>query len=482
MGFLQADGTFAHLTHYPPGYPVLIGLTTLLLPDPIDAARWINIISFTLLIFLGGILLRRITNSHWLPIFYAVLLVFCPFLLAPFSGIMSEAPAILTGTLALLLLVLYYKEERVWQLTLAGLLSLAALFIRYQQVAVLLTGGVFLLFFNRKTWSASLKSAAIYALIAAGPFVLWYLLDGLSAPGNGARMLGLNGVPGEITRRFLANTYDTVKFWFPWRTGLLPGMNASVMRVFLVLLFIAFLGGAWLHIRKNRGQPVEKINAVSLVIISSLYIAADLVFLWIAMLFTAPPPDIDNRMLSPLLPLIFILILSLELLASAAFRFRAFTPLVMAVTVGVFCLVFTPQVKTYAVEMHGYGEGYTSLTFKDSPFVAEIKALSTQGSLVTNSPALVQFFTLKEPYRTFDGPNDPVLPTTVMFGDQATDSQTAFRLLCVPLVIFDPDLAYRYNPESALYFPAEARSVTNGLDEIFLEKLGKIYLYPGCSN
>lgn len=482
MGFLQADGTFAHLKHYPPGYPALIGLTTLLLPDPIDAARWINIISFTLLIFLGGILLRRITSSHWLPIFYAILLVFCPFLLAPFSGIMSEAPAILTGTLALLLLVLYYKEERVWQLILAGLLSLAALFIRYQQVAVLLTGGVFLLFFNRKTWRARLKSAAIYALIAAGPFVLWYLLDGLSAPGSGARILGLNGAPGEITRRFLANTYDTVKFWFPWRTGLLPGMNTSVMRVFLVLLFIAFLGGAWLHIRKNRGQPVEKINTISLVIISSLYIAADLVFLWIAMLFAAPPPDIDNRMLSPLLPLIFILVLSLELLASAVFRFPAFTPLVMAVTIGVFCLVFTPQVKTYAVEMHGYGEGYTSLTFKDSPFVAEIKELSAQGSLVTNSPALVQFFTLKEPYRTFDGLEDPVLPATVMFGGQATDSQTAFRILCAPLVIFDPDLAYRYNPESALYFPVEARSVTNGLDEIFLDKLGKIYLYPGCSN
>jgi len=482
VGFLQADGTFAHLTHYPPGYPVLIGVTTFLLPDPIDAARWINIISFMLLIFLGGVLLHRVSHSCWLPVFYALLIAFCPFLLVPFSGIMSEAPAILTGTLALLFLVLFVKEERSWQLILAALLSLAALFIRYQQAAVLLTGGVFLLFFGRKTFHVRLKDAALYALIAAGPFVLWYLLDGLSAPGSGARILGLNGAPGEIARQFLVNTYDTVKFWFPWRTGLLPGLNASVARGCLVLLFIAFLGIAWLRVRKIHGQPVAKNAVTSLAIVSFLYLLADLLFLWVAMLFAAPPPDIDNRMLSPLLPLLFILILSLEFLASAAFRFRALAPLVMAVTVGLFCLVFTPQVKTYAVEMHGYGEGYTSLTFKDSPFVAEIKSLSVQGTLVTNSPALVQFFTLRAPYRTFDGLEDPAMVRTSMFGDQATEAQTLFREECAPLVIFDPDLAYRYNPESALYFPVSARTVTSGLNELFSDNLGKIYLYPGCSD
>ena len=482
MGFLQADGTFAHLTHYPPGYPVLIGLTTLLLPDPVAAARWINILSFTLLIFLGGVLLHRITRSSWLPVFNAILLLFCPFLLVPFSGVMSEAPAILAGTLALLSLAFFIKEERKWQLVLAGLLSLAALFIRYQQAAVLLTGGVFLLFFGRKTWRTRLKDTALYALIAAGPFVLWYILDGLSAPGGGARILGLNGAPGEITRRFLANTFDSVKFWFPWRTGLLPGVNASIVRGFLVLLFITFLGIASKRTWKRRGQLGVKTAVVSLAIISFLFLVTDLFFLWVAMLFAAPPPDIDNRMLSPLLPLIFILILSLELLASSAFHGRALAPLVMAATVALFCLVFAPQVKTYAVEMHGYGEGYTSLTFKDSSFITRIKTLSARGPIVTNSPALVQFFTLKEPYRTFDNPDDPALTTSSMFGDQATEAQTLFRERCAPLVIFDPDLAYRYNPESALYFPAEAQKLTSGLDEITSDQLGEIYLYPGCSD
>jgi len=84
MGFYQADGQFAALTHFPPGYPVLIGLTSLLFPDPITAIRWINILSFSLLTFLGGLLLYKITLSRLLPLLYGVLLIFSPFFDQPF--------------------------------------------------------------------------------------------------------------------------------------------------------------------------------------------------------------------------------------------------------------------------------------------------------------------------------------------------------------------------------------------------------------
>src|SRR5512133_2431376 len=107
MGFPQADGDFARLTHFPPGYPVLIGLTSLVTASPLDAARWINIVCFTLLIFFGGWLLWRITASRLFAILFSVLILTSPFLLTPFSGAMSESSAILTGTLALLLLAFY---------------------------------------------------------------------------------------------------------------------------------------------------------------------------------------------------------------------------------------------------------------------------------------------------------------------------------------------------------------------------------------
>ncbi len=479
MGFFQAEGSFARLLHFPPGYPVLVGLTTLLLPDPIDAARWINILSFSLLIFFGGLLLKKLTRSDLLPLLFGILLVFCPFLVTHFSGVMSEAPSILCGTLSLLLIALFFIEEKNWQLILAGLLSAAVIFIRYQQAAVLLAGGVFLLFIGRKPWRRRIKHTLLYALLSGAPFALWYLLESFASPGSGARAFGLNGALGEVSKRFLADVYNTIKYWFPWRSGLLPGVDASIIRALILFLFFSFIGFAWLHARKHSGSSIDN-GTRPLVLLSALYIAADLVFLLAAMLFANPPPDIGNRMLAPLLPMLFLLILGLEHLASGAFHRKGWGWLVMGVTVGLFCLVFAVQVKSYVVEMHGYGEGYTSLTFKDSPFVAEIRALSGERAIVTNSPALVQFFTLREPFRTFDAPDDPAIASTIRFGDAGTPAQTAFREKCAALVLFDPGRISSLDHESELYFPPAAYGVTNGLVTVFSDPLGTIYLYPGC--
>lgn len=480
MGFVQPDGLFASLVHFPPGYPVLIGLTSLLLPDPITAIRWINIISFILLIFLGGLLLYKITNSKVLPLLYGILLVFSPFLVMPFSGAMSEAPAILAGTLALLLLVRYRQTNRMIILVVAGLLAAAAVFIRYQQAAILLAGGIFLLILSHQNWKTRLKDTLWYAFFSAGPFVLWLALRAIPGSANAPRKLGLRGSVADILQTFLSNTYNTVKYWFPWRTGLFPAVDASTMRFILVALFVFLLVFAAWRWHKSGKRFNFTSPVLQLLLVCALYILADLLFLWAAMLIASPPPDVDNRMLSPLLPVLFILLLVSVYLAGKPFNRRwPYTLALIAVTL-LFCITFAKQERKYLVNMHYAGEGFTSITFKNSPLVEKIRELDQEAPLITNSPALVQFFTLREPYRTFEGSQDPAIGLTIRYGDTDTPRQKIFREECAVLVIFDPDLAFRYNPESALYFPPGARGVTKGLDEVFSDKLGNIYLYPGC--
>lgn len=482
MGFVQANGLFAPLMHFPPGYPVLIGLTSLLIPDPITAIRWINIFCFILLIFLGGLLLYKITQSKLLPLLYGILLIFSPFLIMSFSGAMSEAPAILTGTLAILLLVRYQQTDQKGHLLAAGLLAAAAVFIRYQQAAILLTGGIFLFFISRQNWKTRLKETIQYALFSAGPFMLWLATQAIFSSNNEPRELGLRGNIGEISQTFLANTYNTVKYWFPWRTGLFPAVEAPTVRVILVALFVLLLAlGAW-RWRKSGKQINLTSPVLQLLLVCALYVASDLFFLWAAMLIASPPPDVDNRMLSPLLPILFILLLDAINLASKPFSRRWPFAVSMLVVTLLFCITFARQERKYLVNMHYGGEGFTSITFKNSPLVEQIRKITLQRKIITNSPALVQFFTLKEPYRTFEEPKDPAIFLTDRYGNADTAQQKVFREECAALVIFDPDLAYRYNPESALYFPPDAYDVTNGLDEIFSDKLGKIYLYPGCLN
>ena len=109
-----------------------------------------------------------------------------------------------------------------------------------------------------------------------------------------------------------------------------------------------------------------------------------------------------------------------------------------------------------------------------------LREVNLHKKIVTNSPALIQFFTLNAPYRTFDGRLDPAIGSTTRYGDFNTPPQKVFREECAALVIFYPKLVYLYNPEASLYFPPEAYGVTTGLTEVFSDSLGKIFLYPGC--
>lgn len=478
MGFTQADGSYAHLLHFPPGYPVLLGLGSVL-ADPISVARWIDIASFALLIFLGGLLILKITGSKLLPLLFGALLIFSPFLLPQFSGVMSEPAAILAGTLSLLLLVRFAAGGKKNALVAAALLSAAALFIRYQQAALLLAGGVFLLAFSRGNWQTRFKDLLLYAALSAGPFAAWLIVDSLSA-GGGARVLALRGDLVSLTQGFLARVYDTVKYWFPWRSNLLAGVNANLMRLLLMGLFAGFLVAAWLHARKTRSRSPGIGPVTLLVALCGIYILADLVFLWAATLVAEPPPDIDNRMLSSLLPVLFLLVLGLEHLAGHAWQRRWWVNGVLLATAALFCVVFAPEVKRFAVDMHGYGNGYTSLAFKENGLVAGIKAIPAETPLVSNSPALIQFFTLREPYRAFDAPDDPNIGLTQNFGDLDTPAQSAFRQRCGALVIFDPDKIAPYDHEAQLYFPPSAYGVIAALQPAFSNALGSIYYFPGC--
>ena len=249
------------------------------------------------------------------------------------------------------------------------------------------------------------------------------------------------------------------------------------MLVVLFLLLVVI--GIWRWRKTGQWKPFNS-PIFQLILLCVVYVVADLLFLWAAMLFANPPPDVNNRMLSPLLPILFILLLTVIELAGKPFKHRLPYALIMVAATFLFCITFSSQERTYLVDMHYGGEGFTSTTFKDSALVQRIREEDGRRKLITNSPALVQFFTLKEPYRTFEGLNDPAIKSQLLYGDNDTLQQGVFREECAALVVFEPDRAYRFDPESALYYPPEAYGATVGLTEIFSDQLGNIYLYPGC--
>ena len=139
-----------------------------------------------------------------------------------------------------------------------------------------------------------------------------------------------------------------------------PAIDASTMRFILIALFISLLAlGVWRWVKS--GKPVGFSSSTGqLLLICALYIVADLVFLWVAMLFANPPPDVDNRMLSPLLPILFIFLLGLIVFSGEPFNRRWPFAIVMIAVTFLFCITFAKQEKKYVVNMHFKGAGFTS--------------------------------------------------------------------------------------------------------------------------
>ena len=75
LGRVDGLGAFRPLTHFPPAYPWLLALLETAGFDIYDAARWLNVVLFALLIFLSGISLWWATGSAVWGIGYSALVL-----------------------------------------------------------------------------------------------------------------------------------------------------------------------------------------------------------------------------------------------------------------------------------------------------------------------------------------------------------------------------------------------------------------------
>ena len=480
LGYQSISGAFIPLQHYPPGYSILLGLGNLLFDSPITSARWIDITSFTLLIFFGSLLIWKSTRSRLFALCYAFVILFSYYLVIQFTGVMSEPAAILCGSVSLLLLGFHVRNDKKWVLAVAGFLAACAVLIRYQQFGVPITGAVFLFFFSKQSWKKRFSDTLIYGLFAAIPVLIWFITSYLGQHSLGAREFELQGSFLQITQQYISNVFNAVKYWFPYRSNLLPHMDASLVRVLLLALFAVIAVIGIVKGLRNEAKPFCNSPQVQLVLISTLFIAIEILFLWLALFISSPPPAINSRMLSSLIPMLIVMVFGIEAIFINTSKKPTIASFIMLFSSFLFFIDFYPQIREHAILMHGYGEGLTSIPYSKSELIVRLESLPEDRPIISNSPASVIFYTYREPFQTFSVDNDPWLSKTIQFGDQNSNAQTAFREDCGALVIFDPVIVNKIDLDAGLHFPSSAYQMTDGLTLLFEDSLGKIFVYPGC--
>ena len=463
----SASGIHTPLQHYPPFYPLLLAALLRFFPDVFMVARWIDIISFAVFLFSISWFLYRLTSSVGFAVVNAFMLLVFPRLLWHFSGMMSEPIFIMAIYSAILSYILFLQTHQRKFLFFASFFSLITALTRYAGLIIIpLITMLSLFYLHKDKW----KLLTIFHSITSIPVGIWFLWVYFNSSSYGAREILPNNNISSRFNEFWSKAGSEFQAWLPYlhyRDAIVPPQAKTTLFVVLLLaLVVIFL----MQFYKSQQKKVASAQSMMLLVALILFITLYLVFLLMSYVFTTPQPYIDERMLTPLAPAFFMVLLfifyQILLLSPKKIRRGAavFLSLIFFITGRYYYLISREQLK----ELHTEGYGHTARVFRQSQFITEIKQLPEQALLFSNNPAFVLLYTNRMPNLLMTLPRAPfVLENT----GQVDDQQDDYPLF---LILEFPSLRNIYSDD----FEERKDIYLSYLHTVFEEYVGGIYQYP----
>jgi 4-amino-4-deoxy-L-arabinose transferase-like glycosyltransferase len=302
IGYFSPTGIFYWISLHPPFYSIMLGAVSRLGPDLIDAARWLNIVLFALILGQAGMLFWRHSSSPALGVLAGLLIMAFPQMVVMSTAAMSEPLFIFLCILQGLLLVLYFRGGRIRFLLLAALAAGLASVARYIGISLIGAGAVSSFLFCRGKWLDRLKQSVLYFVLACLPLAAWFGWSYFGANHSvaGRTSLGLSGILGRL-QPFRLAMVGTLWGWMPLQDKLahIP-YREQLAFLGLVVLFTAVLT-IFAYRRSAYRTGLEDTRGDLYILgIFGIFSLAYIGFLAFTTAFTSLPPDIDDRMLLPL--------------------------------------------------------------------------------------------------------------------------------------------------------------------------------------
>ncbi len=380
-------GGYEPMTWFPPLFPVMISIPVFLGADAVQAARWINAVSFGLFLSLTGAATWRAVKSLMLSFCTVFLLIIQPGMIKLFSGAISE-PLFLVFTLAAMfavyLAVLSPGKNGLWLLggTLAGFSFLT----RYTGIAVI--GAVIILaMLTEGVIKDRLKHFALTLIPSILAVAGWFLITGNL---GGRHILQTQSISID-TASYMRAFWEVIIQWIPYITrGNQIISPAGKLVVIIMLVLGSYMYSIWSNRKDGYSKEERKINIwVNIwVLFSILYFFIHLV----SYIFLIEKPDVDMRLLSPIyLSWVMILVTILSMLQTIRMGKPAgiYTPLLLMLG---FLLYFGKGTMDYSRQLHNEGWGYTSKTWQTSRLMVEAGKIDHSNPVYSNDPALILFY------------------------------------------------------------------------------------------
>lgn len=367
------------LAHHAPFYPLLLGLLAWPGPDPLDGARWLQLLLFAANILLAGALLWLLHpgRSVW-ALAAAFFLLISPALFSLHSMAWTEALFLFLGFAGFACLALFLERGSWPLLALATCCLGLAMLTRYAGAALLATAALALFLYPNRHWRARLLHTVLFAFLSGLPFFLWLLR---SRDGGAIRTLSFH----PIGREQLQQGLNSVVGWF-----LIPDSLPTLVKLGLLAALLLPLGAAlFLIYREREKRPLPHPLLWLLLLFTFIYPT----FLLFSISFFDANTPLDDRILSPLyVALLLLLIYAIATLWQTVSRPRGRLVALLALAL----LLAVGQIRQSCAWLwQGYqqGIGFNSLTWQNSPLIQAIAELDEETLLFANAPEPINIHT-----------------------------------------------------------------------------------------
>jgi len=395
----NARGEYHPLIWHPPLFSILLSLPIKLGIDALQAARWMNAVFFGITIFVGGLATWRFTRSFLAVVSVTALSVFAIDLLFVFSGAMSEATFFALGFSAIFLMVesIQFKPKP-FLLGVVGILAGLSFLARYAGIVFSGTIIVIVFLFAGGTFWQRVRTtlpAALPALLIPAAWTVYVF--GINRTFGGRNFLPTDSLRIDFVDYFNP-FWHVITGWIPYilrGNHILPAAWKFTLGSLVVFLVLAI--GLWALKKRgfNREDRPHLLWAATLFLFFTAYLA----FHFTSYIFSSAAPEIDRRLLSPLLfSAIFLLGAIFSLPGTATQKtFRPAEWLLFGYML-ISLFYFHGRLQDFLYEQHHFGLGYTSKRWKQSELIQRAAHLDPKVTLAANNYALLLFYTGRFPF------------------------------------------------------------------------------------
>jgi len=461
----QSSGAVKIVKEFPPFFPALLSIFGGIKLDYINTLRWWNIFLFSSSTLLISQNIYTATRKHYLSIMAALFFISSPQIVTIYSSAMSEPLFLFLLLLSFFLYQLVLqKDNKPLQFTFLVISSLLPI-TRYAGILfVVIFGASFFVFSQNTRVIKRIRKTALYYIFAFLPVSLWLfsLFNQLNIVGGKRYSFNIN-IFQNIARSILEES-KVIKFWIPYVEIYIGTFTETLIILFTAILIIFLIGSAIKQlISSNRATELHKKQLFFLLI---MLIFGYILFISLTHSITIPQIDIIDRMMIPVYPLcIFIFFLSLNALIDKIGKENLLTVFIVALSFLGLRYNFL-RTNSYIKTMEENGHGFTARAYHQSGLINEIRKISWDEELISNSSGFVLFYTNRYPMQVDNFPN-------YAYGSGNSYGENSFRENNTALIILFSDFSNYYgeNSENLLY------SLTNSLNVKYVDIEGGIYYY-----